>query len=172
TRMALAYGLADQPSDAALAFLMSSALEPDSPSTFYELARLRMRMGQAQEGHSALRMFRESVQKQLAVPRTPDRASAPFERAGLLRQTAGEPPFFPPALYASGFALLTRGAYGEAIVRFRQAAAVDPLSADSAQASDRFQQGRSALRQGELQSALSHLRDAVALDPGRAEAHR
>jgi tetratricopeptide (TPR) repeat protein len=172
TLMAMAYSLADKPADAALAFLRASAIEPDNPSTSYELARLRARMGQGKEAQSALRMFRESVQKQLAMTRTPDTASAPFERAGLLRQTAGELPFFPPALYSAGFALLTQGAYGEAIVQFRQAAAVDPLSADSGQASDRFQQGRSALRQGDLPLALRHLRSAVALDPGRTEAHR
>ena len=172
TSMALAYGLAGKPSDAALAIQRASALDPDNSFRFYELARFRTKSGQTSEAQVALRFFRESLQKQLAAPRPTESAPASIERIGLLRQTAGEAPFFPPALYSSGFALLTQGAYGEAIVQFRQAAAVDPLAADSAPGNDRFAQGRLALRQGDLRSALSHLKEAVGPAPGRAEAHR
>src|SRR5262249_26067925 len=138
----------------------------------YELARHRGKMGQRAEAQNALRTFRESRQKQLTEARSADTPSTPFERPGLLRQMDGVAPMFPPALYASGFAQLAQGAYGEAILRFRQAAARDPLSGESVQVNDRLAQGRTALRQGELQLALRDLRSAVESAPDRAEAHR
>jgi tetratricopeptide (TPR) repeat protein len=170
--MALAYGLANEPSEAAQALERASALEPNNAITHYELARQHAKMGEETEAQSALRLFRESRARQLSESRSADTTSAPFERVGLLPQMDGVAPIFPPALYASSFALLTEGAYGEAIIRFRQAVTLDPLTSESAQASDRLAQGRAALRQGNLPSALSHLRSAVESEPDRAEAHR
>ncbi|PWT84714.1 MAG: hypothetical protein C5B57_04305 [Blastocatellia bacterium] len=171
-QMAVAYGLANMPSQAVLALERASALEPNDAITHYELARQHAKMGQETEAQSAFRVFRESRARQLSEARNADTTSTPFERIGLPPQMDGVAPIFPPALYASAFALLAQGAYGEAILRFRQMSTLDPLSSESAQGSDRLAQGRIALRQGDLQSALSHLRSAVASAPDRAEAHR
>jgi tetratricopeptide (TPR) repeat protein len=170
--LAMTYGLAGKVSDAAQALLKASALDSVDPFTFYELARYRTRMGDMKEARSALQNFRGALQKQLAARRPPDTQTTPFERVVLLKQMAGETPFFPPGLYSSGFALLTQGYYREAIVRFRQAAAVDPLTANSDAPSDPFTQGRSALRQGDFRSAVSHLKEAAASLPRRAEVYR
>jgi tetratricopeptide (TPR) repeat protein len=89
-------------------------------------------------------------------------------------------PIFPPALYSHGFALLSEGRYDEAIASFVESAEQDPLttnavaqlSANAVAQRDRMGQGSAALRQGQVESALGHLRAAIVLDPDAAEAHR
>jgi tetratricopeptide (TPR) repeat protein len=169
--MAQGYALGNKPAEAALALVKAADLEPGNPIALYELARTRLKMGQSEEARNTRETFRLAVERRLTEARGADTASAPFERVGLPRP-AGAAPIFPPALYSSGFALVTQGDYGEALIRFRQAANLDTPSADVADASDPLAQGSAALRQGDLQSALDHLREAVRLAPGRAEAHR
>ena len=89
----------------------------------------------------------------------------------LLRQAANVAPIFPPALYADGFAALKQGRYAEAVTRFREAAALDPLTVSGA-AKERTLDGAAALRQGRLTAALELHRAAVESAPDVAETHR
>jgi tetratricopeptide (TPR) repeat protein len=164
--MAMAYRLAGKSSEALQALQTASDLEPDNPTTLYELARHRMTMGQSREAQTARALFREAVKKRLIWPPLDARAPGPFEQISPLLPLAGTAPIFPPAVYAAGLASMTRGAYSEAIAQLRQAVTVDRLGSDSADASDHVRQGRAALRQGDLPSALKHLESAVESAPG------
>ena len=79
---------------------------------------------------------------------------------------------FPPALYADGFALVFDGKYEDALVKFREAAAADPINADAGSKSEFARRGVAALREGKTASAIEGLKAAVGLNPDSAEAHR
>jgi tetratricopeptide (TPR) repeat protein len=81
-------------------------------------------------------------------------------------------PVFAPSRYAVGFALYARGRYEEAIVRWREAAARDPLVTDPALPTARMVDGLTALRQGRLAAAIAALGAASTAVPASSEAHR
>ena len=172
TLQGLAYTLANMPAQATQAYLKAAELDPGDPTTFYRLARQLTKIGESEEAGKARHSFQEFEQKRLAQPGRDQAISSPFIRVDLLRQAAGVAAIFPPALYARGFTFLKQGRYEQALVRFREAAALDPLRANVVAKTDKRVQGSAALRQGKLQSALTDLRVAVQLAPNDAEAHR
>jgi len=161
--MSIAYRQANKPSDAAAALEKASALDARDAATSYQIAWGLARVGRVKDAGSASERFRASVGSTSATTLDKPSPSLRFQAAV---------PSLPPASYASGFALLARGSYAEAIARFREAAATDHLSDDSPDAPDSLAGGRAALRDGDLPAALKLLEGAVAADGGRAEAHR
>ena len=97
--------------------------------------------------------------------------AAPFSRIGLFQEAAKEELVIPPAAYARGYALISRGEYSEAIAAFRRAAAIDPLLTDPAAGSASMMQAVAALRQGRLADARAVLESAPGLRDS-SEAHR
>ena len=81
-------------------------------------------------------------------------------------------PVFSLARYADGFALHARGQYEEAIVRWREAIARDPLITDSASSVARMGEGLAAFRQGRLAEAITAIEQASRTLPASSEAHR
>ncbi len=166
----LAFGLVGKPVEVTQAFTEAAALDPDDPTTSYRLAQHLANTAQPDQAAGARQQFRDAQQKRLA--QTPGGAVASrFIRVDLLRQAANVAPIFPPALYADGFAALKQGRYTDAIARFREAAAVDPLGVSDATIAQ-ARQGAAALRRGQLPEALEHLTASVESAPNVGETHR
>ncbi len=90
---------------------------------------------------------------------------------GIVEERSGVEPFFPPAIYAEGFALLARGDYAAALTSLRSSSSRDPLVADEA---NRYGMRRAAdaFRDGAIDTAVEQLQAAIELAPQRAEPHR
>jgi tetratricopeptide (TPR) repeat protein len=171
TFQALSATLSNKPALAAPALAKASTLDPGKPVLVYNHARQLAIAGEAEHGRKVLRTFVDSWPLQSIERAAVDAGGAPFERVALLRQVAGVAPIFPPALYTDAFKLLTQGAYRDAVDRLRQSALRDPLNIGWSEG-DRLAQGSAALRNGDIRTALVHLRAAVESAPDRAEAHR
>jgi tetratricopeptide (TPR) repeat protein len=172
TLLGLAYNhpLANDPSAATRAFRRASALDPHDPVRAYMLARQLMKVGELEEARKALRVFEENRKLQTADQRRTAVVS-PFVRPGL-QESPGIETFFPPALYAGGFALLQRGDYNRAIAELREEAARDPLAADPVEKMAAMGKAAAAFRDGSVATAVQHLKVAIELTPDRAEPHR
>jgi tetratricopeptide (TPR) repeat protein len=171
TLQALSSALLNKPALAAQALAKASSLDPGKPALVYSQARQLALAGQPEQAGEILRTFIESQPLQSIDRSAREAGGTPFERVALLRQTAGVAPIFPPALYADAFKLLIQGAYRDAVDRLKQLAARDPLN-DGWSEGDPLARGSAALRSGDIQSALAHLKMAVESAPNRAEAHR
>jgi len=163
--LATAHGLATQSAEAVKALERAAALQPDNAVVRYEIARYAMDAGTTPGATAAF----AALQRAAARHEASGTGSATFARPGLLRQTAGVAPIFPPAPYVAAFAALTAGRFEDAIAQCRQALAGDPLlrAADAD-----LLAGADALRRGDVVGALRQLTAAVAAVPGSAEAHR
>jgi tetratricopeptide (TPR) repeat protein len=167
----LAFGLVGKPVEVTQAFTEAAALDPEDPTTSYRLAQHLANTAQPEQAARARQQFREAQQNRLAQTAAGGAVASRFIRVDLLRQAANVAPIFPPALYADGFVALKQGRYTEAIARFREAAAVDPLSVSDATIAQ-ARQGAAALRRGQLPEALEHLTASVESAPNVGETHR
>ena len=151
------------------AFQKASALDPTDVVRAYLLARQLARAGRPDDAKTAFRLV-VANQKRRAGERTVA-VSTHFMRFGIVEERTGIEPFFPPANYAEGFALLARGEYAQAIVSLRASSARDSLVADQA---NRYGMRRAAdaFRQASLETAIQQLEAAIELAPDRAEPHR
>jgi tetratricopeptide (TPR) repeat protein len=98
-----------------------------------------------------------------------DNAPIQFDRVGLVRQVPGTAPIFPPQRYVRSFRLIEGGHYTEGLSALRQAIASDPLVASAADS--RAAAAGARLRRGQMQAALSELRQ-IGTPPTDAEAAR
>ena len=171
TFQALSSALLNKPTVAAQALAKASSLNPGNRALLYSEARQLALAGQPDQAGETLRRFIQSLPLQSIDRSASEAGGAPFERVALLRQVAGVAPIFPPALYADAFKLLTQGAYREAVDRMKQLAVRDPLN-DGWSQGDELARGSAALRNGDVQSALAHLKAAIESAPSRAETHR
>ncbi|MEP7304995.1 MAG: tetratricopeptide repeat protein [Acidobacteriota bacterium] len=169
---ALAYDLAGRPVDAARALAKASMLSVGNPAATYGLAERLIAIGDEAGATAALSRFRTAQEKNVRPDGSARASSAPFVRVGLLRQSAGVAPVFPPAVYARGLALLAEGAYEKGVAELRSAAARDPLGAYDPKHDEEARQGAMALRRADLPAALSHFKAAVEQSPDRADARR
>src|SRR5262245_21946072 len=165
--MAMAYGLANRPSEAVQALTRAADIQPDDAVVRYEIARYAMESGPSPLPSAIFESFQIAAEKQLAQ----SQAEPPFTRPGLLRQVAGVAPIFPPAPYVQTFDLLMKGKFEEAIVQCRKAIDGESLLEVSGQ-DDPLAAAGAALRRGDLSAALKQLRAAVQANPTRTEAHR
>ena len=166
--LGLAYDLAKRPADAALAFSNASKLAPRSPAATYGLAQRLIAQGDEAGAAAALRRF-EAQAPTRSDANGPTRAPAsPFVRVGLLRQSAGVAPLFPPAVYVKAFARLADGEFEQAIAEFRTAAARTGSSLQD----DDMREGAAALRRADLRSAIARASSAVERYPDRPEPRR
>lgn len=156
---------------AAEALRAASALDPRNPVRWYMLARHLQKTGTAEERSTTLRAFQQSWE-QGAIGKGRTAIAPPFSRVGLLQERARVEPFFPPVLYADGFARLQRGDYHGAIAQFVEAAARDPLTRATVERSEAMGQAATAIRDGSIDAAIRHLKVAIELEPTRAEPHR
>jgi tetratricopeptide (TPR) repeat protein len=168
----LAYALANRHAEAAQALIESSSRDGGNPITFYSLAQHLIGNGQPDRARNALRTFQELQQKQWIDRGGKREASAPFERASLLRQAPGAAPIFPLHRYRPAFARLLAGNYEQAVAEFRRAAISDPLVTDSTAGGNTVAEAGALLRRGQLAPARRGLEAAVAAAPDRSEALR
>jgi tetratricopeptide (TPR) repeat protein len=161
--------LAGNDAAATTAFRRAAELNSNDSATAYVLARHLARTGAMEEANQAYLRFAIAETKRTA--QSQQAVSAPFVHLGLFQETAGVEPFFPPALYAEGFAELQRGNYARAVEEFRRAVARDPLADAGVQAGAQSR-AASAFRGGALDTAREHLAVAIELAPDRAEPRR
>ena len=154
---------------AVAAFEKAASLDPFDVVGAYLLARQLAASGRTDE---ALKTWPRVVenQKRHAGERTVGTTTY-FMRFGIVEERSGVEAFFPPAVYAEGFALLGRGQYAQAVASLQSAAARDPLVADQ---TNRYGMRRAAdaLRDGALDTAVEQLRAAIEISPDRSEPHR
>jgi tetratricopeptide (TPR) repeat protein len=148
---------------AAASFRQAAALDPTNPVLAYLLGRTLSKSGRNAE---ALQAF----QAVLHSPRTA--RGAPFIRLGLVQERSGVEPFFPPVLYAEGFALLQRGEFANALDAFRRSAAKDPLVENAVDFTDPLGLAASAFRNGDTDAAARYVRVGIEREPTRADAHQ
>jgi len=158
--------LLGSPARAAAALRVVSDAEPQEPTSAYLLARELAAVGDAEPAAAAWSRFAR------AASDTPTTARAPLIRLGLLRETPGVTPFLPPVRYARGFALLRQGDLGGAIAAFREALRTDPLVTDAPVDGSPRARAATAFRDGRAADARALLEEALAVDPGSAEATR
>jgi tetratricopeptide (TPR) repeat protein len=102
-----------------------------------------------------------------------DRSGAkPILELSLIPDGASTSPLFAPAAYVSGFDSIAAGNYAEALVRFRAAAARDPLIIDPVSRSEPMSAGIAMLRAGRMREAVAPLESAAAKYPDSSEVHR
>jgi len=156
---------------AVASYRRASDLDRQNPVPPYLLARALDKSGKHAEAlqtfQTVLRIWRESGAMQQGVAH-----DVPFIRLGLLQERSGVEPFFPPVLYADGFALLQRGEFAKAVEVLTQSVGVDPLVRADVDPRDALGIGASAFRRGDIDSAVRALATAVEREPDRAEAHR
>jgi tetratricopeptide (TPR) repeat protein len=149
----------------------ATELDRANPVDAYLLARALDKSGRHADALEAfqtvLRVWREGAGAQQGVAH-----DVPFIRLGLLQERSGVEPFFPPVLYADGFALLQRGEFAKAVEVFTQNIADDSLVRTDVDPRDALGIGASAFRRGDVDSAVRALAIAVEREPDRAEAHR
>ncbi len=155
---------------ATAALRRASTLSPNDAMTAYVLARHLSRTGASEEAIRAYDSFVSTETRRPAQNQAP--SAAPFVDLRLVHERPGVEPFFPPALYADGFAELQRGNLPRAIELFRQGAARDPLVAENGVESGALERAATALRDGSLERATGHIAVAIELAPDRAEPHR
>jgi tetratricopeptide (TPR) repeat protein len=165
--------LANDPARAAAAFRQAAALDPTSPVLAYLIGRSSSRAGKKTEALQAFRdvlhLWNQGVGEGSSTSSVPD---APFIRLGLVEERSGVEPFFPPVLYAEGFASLERGEFAKALEAFRGAVTRDPLVAAAVDPREAMGLAASAFRDGDTDGAVQHLRVAIELNPTRTEPHR
>ena len=114
---------------ATAALRRASTLNPNDAMTAYVLGRHLSRTGATEDAARAYDSFVASEARR-PVQNQPQ-PTMPFIDLRLFQETSGIEPFFPPALYADGFAELQRGNLPRAIELFRQGVTRDPLVAES-----------------------------------------
>lgn len=178
--LGLAFDAVGRHADAAKAFRRAATLPPGSADNAgkagkavaaYAGAQQLRQSGTREAALEGLQAFSRAVESQL--PLAAASAQQPFPRAGLLRESAGVAPVWPPARYVPAFEALARGSYAEAVEALDRAVTQDPLVAPlPSGAVAPLAAGLTALRAGHLQVALEHVRAAVTAAPDAAEPRR
>ena len=147
---------------AVAAFQKASALDPADVVSEDPLGRQLSRGGKTEEAAKSWRRVADNFRRRLdeRVVAT----ASPFMTFGIVEERSGVEPFFPPAIYADGFALLAKGDYAAAIASFRSSSSRDPLVADE---TNRYGMRRAAdaFRDGAIDTAVEQLQAAIELAP-------
>ena len=148
------------------AFREALAADPAAPLQRYLLAKQLADEGALVEAAAVGARLRTDTRS----PDAPDRA--PFLRINLIPEVPSIEPYFPHGRYAAAFALLAQGQYEAAVKSLKAATAADPLlSPPEAVGSDLTQAG-TALRDGDIATALAALDRVRQAAPTWSEAHR
>ena len=152
------------------AYRAATAAEAGADAT-YQLARNLQAIGRADDGLRELERFVSLSQRS---PPTAAAGDGPlrFLQVGLVPEVPDIEPFFPPARYGRGFALIAAGDYAAALGQFAEALAGDPLASSRGAATGTLRRAGTALRAGLVEEALQLLSVAGELEPDRAEVHR
>jgi tetratricopeptide (TPR) repeat protein len=159
----LAYDLQKRPNDAAKAMARAAKVGPRNPASLYGLAQRLIAIGDEAGAADALRRFDAAQPATRGDETASPPRSAPFVRAGLLRQSADSPVLFAPPAYANAFSLLADGALDQAVAEFRT---IDARLAEAASPSGAHYQA--ALRYqslGRTADAVRELEGAAAFPP-------
>jgi tetratricopeptide (TPR) repeat protein len=167
----LAHSQLEGNTTAAIAALRrASTLNPNDAMTAYVLARHLSSTGALEQAGREYERFLANEGRRAA--QNQPQPSTPFIDLRLFHEAPAVEPFFPPAIYADGFAELQRGNLPRAIELFRQSMMRDPLVAESGVESGALGRAAAALREGSLDRAAEHNAVAIELAPNRSEPHR
>jgi tetratricopeptide (TPR) repeat protein len=152
---AMAYELEGDSATAVTSLEKAAVIAPQNLVTMYRVAR-------AVAGDSSKRAVDAQRRVDTLHLSLAGDTSVQFDRIGLLRQTSGVAPIFPPARYVAAFQDIERGRYSEGLAALRVAAVGDPLVMHAP--TDAAPTAGARLRRGQLQAALSELRTAETPD--------
>jgi len=169
---ALALAALDRPQEAAAAFGRASALEPDNAASRYFVARSRAQLQRPEPTTDAWRDVVRALQRARTNVRGEAAAVAPFERVGLLRQSAGIAPIFLQSRYSAAMPAIQTGDYTTAVAKLAEGAAADPIVASRAAVRARVGDAAAMLKGGRIESALEQLLAARDQWPDEPEIHR
>jgi tetratricopeptide (TPR) repeat protein len=151
------------------AWIRAATLAPQIPSLAYEAARAHRAAKRPVAADDALRRVVQLIDVHLATETHP---ASPFNLPRLVVERSAVDPFFPPASYAKGYALLAAERYLAAVGAFADAVAKDPLAAPPGAETGPMRRAAAALRDGSVQTAIQQFTLATALEPERSEPHR
>jgi tetratricopeptide (TPR) repeat protein len=157
-----------QRAEAAGAFATARALDPADPVAAYLVGLTLMERAAADGGQVALAPILTTLMQ--AADRRGPRPLVPH--FALVEDLSAPARVFAPPAYESGFALISRRQFREAVVAFRAAVASDPLVTDPAARSERLRSGIAALRARNGAAAIDHLQAVVREYPDSSEARR
>jgi tetratricopeptide (TPR) repeat protein len=150
---------------AAIAALRNAyALDASNPTLTYTLGRALSGAATPSDATPLFQRFRDAP-----VPATANPAA--FLTSELIAEAPGLEPFFPPVMYADGFAKLQSGDFAGAIVAFQAAAGRDSITRTGIE-TGAITQAATAFHNGDLSDAAQRLDTAIELAPDRAEPHR
>lgn len=158
--------------DAVAAFRNAWDIDHDDPVASYLLAsRVAANMGPDEvTGPQTAALLKVHERRLTSVP--PDRHIPLFSELSLLQDRAAVTPVFSPALYAEGFTHVAEGRYDDAIARFRQSIARDPLVVGAPARLEHLRAGIAKLRDGDVEQALPILQAEAVASPHSSEVHR
>jgi tetratricopeptide (TPR) repeat protein len=155
---------ARQRKEAIATFAQAARTDPADPVAVYLAARAADAANPAE--------LQPLVTALMTASARPLRQKAPFMQLALIDDFSSREPVFSPAAYADGFASMAAGQFREAVSRFRDAMARDPLVVDPAGSHQQVLAGIKALREKRGPAAVEQLEAAVKALPDSAEAHR
>jgi tetratricopeptide (TPR) repeat protein len=151
----------ERDSDAADAFRLAWALDPQDPiASYYALHAAADR--DPEQVRQAREALTASHAKRLVAGTNAEPVRFPDFRLG--GEPSADTPILPLDAYASGYALIAQGDYDAAIAALRNAVATDPLVVDPAGLDASFRQAVLALRAGRLTEARARIEGSSVRD--------
>ena len=176
--LGLAYKLKDRMDDAVRELAKAASLDPTLPDPPYTLGILYMQLGKLEDAATQLKAalalrpgngdgwaILGSVLKQMNRPETRDETEAALRKAiALLPNQPG-----PHITLAS--VLAEEGKHDEAAAERKVAAGLSRTAVNRQRATLNTNAGNQLLQRGQIADAVAQYQDAIAADPGYAEAH-
>ena len=174
--LGLAYKFLDRMDDAVRELKVAAALDPRLPDPPYTLGILEMQLGKLDEAANSLRTALALRQQNgdgwaiLGSVLNQLHDSAEAERA--LRRAIELLPSQPGPRITLATVLAEEGRHADAAELRKEAAALTRVAVNRQRASFSTNAGNQLLLRGEIADAVSRFQEAIAADPGFAEAHR
>jgi tetratricopeptide (TPR) repeat protein len=149
---------------AAAAYARAASLDPLSAARAYQLARALDKAGKRADALAAYRSVLQLWRRDIGG-HTPIGIDTPFIQLGLVPEQPGAEPFFPPAQYADGFALLQRGDYTAAVGAFTRSFSAPATPGEPSPGRAHYQRGRQYQRENKTIEALAEYEAAAKLNP-------